>query len=357
MLRLLFYIIILQFLLTSCEEIYRPEMDTVSGHLVVDAKITNDISKSYVHLSRTRSFYDVQPVREVTGAILSLVELGGRAIDGHETSPGYYSFDTAPKSGKQYFLRINIMNSIYESKAVMMPPLPKITNFYTSHVESTVIVKNNSGSPTTYTRLARALNVDLPMTDSLNHYLFNVRTLLEWTFDVNYKKPGLFPSTYGWWSFQKNDVFHLVGPKDLSEPGKIIKHQLETLSYDSISALHRDTLVMKGWIIFIDQYGIPKESYDYHKQLNSQFAATGSLFDPIQTQVYGNILCKTNTLEKVYGYLDLNSYQQVRYFLILNKPPGETRQRQLFRFPEIPDHGEIWGVSGENPLPPAWWEE
>jgi hypothetical protein len=355
--KLILYILFLQLVFTSCEEIYQPKMDTISGLLVVDAEITNELSKNYVHLSKTRSFYDNLPVIEVSGATVNLIELGGRVIKGHENSPGYYSFNEVPLSGKQYFLRIVNMNRTYESKAVTMPTLPSITDFYTTHVEKTVIVKTGENNNLTYKSMARAIDVDLPMTDSLSHYRFVFRSLLQWTWEINPASPAPYPICYGWYSYQNNELFQLVGPKDMTEPGKVTMHQLGSISYDSISTLHKDTLTMRGWILFVEQYGISKESYEFHKQLNNQFAATGSLFDPIQTQVYGNILCKSNPTETVYGFFDLNSFQQVRYFLTLNKPPGAISLRRIYRYPIIPDHGVIYGIMGELPIKPSWWEE
>ena len=67
-----YYLSFLLLLFTSCIKYYNPPMDTVSGMLVVDAQITNDISRNVVHLSRTRSYYNDQPVVEVTGAAVTM---------------------------------------------------------------------------------------------------------------------------------------------------------------------------------------------------------------------------------------------------------------------------------------------
>jgi len=353
----LYYLLILFFTIASCKEVYHPTLDTLGGELVVDAQVTNDASKNMVHLSRTRNFYNNQPEMEVTGATVTLVQMGGTAIKGSEYAPGYYKFESLPVSGKQYYLRIVIQNDVYESRAVTMPPAPVISNFYTTDLQTTVLYNGDNGTHVTYLRQSRDINVDLPATDALTYYRFDIRSLVEWTWDANPAKAGLFPTCYGWYSFQDKEYFNLVGPKDLSEPGKILKHRLLNIAYDSISTAHKDSLQIKGWILFVEQYGTSKESYDFHQQLNSQFAAAGSLFDPIQTQVDGNILCLTDPLQKAFGFFDLNSYQQVRYFLILNKPPGVILLRQLFKFPDIPDTGQIYGKEGEPPLKPAWWEE
>lgn len=355
--KLLYYLLFLQLFLVSCEEIYHPDMDTVSGQLVVDARITNDLAKNYVHLSKTRHFYDDQPVFNVTGATVSLVEMGGSVIRAYESSTGYYSFYTVPQSGKQYFLRIIIQNVTYESRAVTMPPVPTLTNFNSRHVITTVNENSGESTPRTYERPRRAISVDMPLTDALSYYRLDIRSLMQWTWHKSAGTPSFNPLAYGWNSSENREQFHLIGPKNQSEPGKIINHQLLTLSYMPFNPKAADTMRVEGYIIFIEQYGTSKESFEFHSQLNSQFAATGSLFDPVQTQVYGNILCKSKTSEKVYGYFDLNSYQRYRYFLIVNTAPGLNYSRQLYSFPEIPDFGIISGKSGDPPLKPDWWQE
>lgn len=349
--------------LYSCEKYYTPDIDTMPSHFVVDAKISNILSKNDVHLTRTRGFYDRQAVLEVSNAAVSLIEIGGKTLRANESASGHYTFSAVPESGKQYFLRIVVNNVTYESRAETMPPLPTIEKAYTNKV--TYIVNENSGesTPRTYLRDGREVEVDLPITPALSYYRFDVRSIIEWTYT---KQTGsLFPDSYGWFSYQNNEKFHLVGPKDQTQSGKVIKHPMILIDYTPQLYFHSDlrNLISHGWILIFEQFGITKESYEFHQHLNDQFAATGSLFDPIQTQVYGNIICKSNPSEIAYGFFDLYSYQEVRYYLNLPKPPLEVTFRPIYRFPEIPFNGELKAEAptAENPNPdplkqPDWWE-
>ncbi len=364
MVKKIYYLVFLSLFIVSCEKIYRPAMDTVSGSLVIDAQITNDISRNVVHLTRTRSFYDNLPVLEVSGATVTLNEIGSKVVlKGYESSAGHYVFSSVPESGKQYFLRILIQNDTYESRAMTMPPIPKITNFYTTKVTIKYNEDSGEGTPRTYEKPGREIDADLPLTDALLYYRFKIRHLIEWTLNPT---QGFYPDSYGWYSYQNNERFMLAGPKNQTGPGEIVKFPLLTLSYTAYDYYHsslRD-LIAAGFIIFIEQYGISKESYDFHELLNNQFAASGSLFDPIQTQINGNILCKTKPKEVVYGFFDLYSFKQYRYFLKLPLPPLELTLRQLYTYPDIPFDGEIVAEkpSAANPnpdpiKPPEWWEE
>ena len=361
----LIYILFLVVLAVSCEEYYYPVMDTVSGHLVVEAQITNDLSKNTIHLTKTRSFYDKLPPLEVTGATVSLIEIGSKVvIRGYESSSGHYVLNSLPESGKTYYLRITISTETYESMAVTMPPVPAFKKFYTEYLIKTVFVNTPNNDLQTFDYPGRELYADMPLTSALSHYRLKVRNLVEWSWYSNPSGKSLYPDAYGWTTFTDNQQFKLAGPADFNQSSVIEKYNLLTLSYIPFTYLFADSLTSCGHIVMIDLYGTSKESYDFHQQLNNQFGASGSLFDPVQTQIKGNILCTTTPSETVYGYFDLNSFRQYRYYFYLNPPPGKYIEREIFRYPVIPSAGKVFAIpkTREEPNPPIikppdWWEE
>jgi len=351
MLKRLLTVACLLALFTSCEEYYTPVIDTIDGQLVVEAQFTNAATKNFVHLTRTRAFYSKLPAEPVPDALVELVELSGNVIQGYESGTGYFIFSTVPVTGRNYKLRISISKDIYESEVVTMPPLPTFNNFYTANLEEKKYKVDAYGVPSAYTVQGREIYVDLPVSNSLANYRFNVRSILEWSYNPPVPPIPPLPPQYGWKSFYENSNFNLAGPKKFSASTDVIlKHPLLMLPYDAQIYLQADSLSSHGWILIIEQYGTPAGSYAYHQKLNSQFAADGSLFDPIQTQVYGNITCKTDPSKKVFGYFDLNSYREIRYFMNLSSPNSPIELRQIFRYPFIPDEGGTVG------FPPDWWE-
>ena len=350
------YLLLLLVLFVSCEQIYQPAIDHVSGQLVVEALITNDLTRNSVHLTRTRAFNDQVALPEVSGATVQLIETGGATIKATESTAGLYVFNSAPVTGNSYKLRITISSDIYESEVVTMPPLPTITKFYTTDVVQKVYVNNGGSVPEAVLKDLREIDVDLPVSNSLSHYRFDARSVLEWTWDSI--KGQEYPSAYGWYSYTPNNQFILAGTPDFSQSGNLVKQPLLTVSYNALDYLYSDTLVSHGWILIFEQYGTSAGSYNYHQQLNSQFAATGSLFDPIQTQIYGNIKCKTDSSKIAYGYFDLNSCQQIRYYFNLSAPTSAITLRQLYEFPDIPVNGIIRAKKSKPVVfPPSWWED
>ena len=336
---------------TSCEEYYTPKIDVVEGQLVVEAMITNDLTKNLVRLSKTTSFYDKLPAEAVPGAEVSLMEIGGKVIKATESNTGNFFFNSIPTAGKNYKLLIKLNNDSYESEIVTMPPIPSITDFYTGTVTKKEYLTDGYGVPLAYTVVERELYLDAPSTAEISNYRFSTRTILEWLYNPPAKAGPPPPSHYGWLSYYDYGLFNIAGQKQFSQNNKIEKHPVVFLPYDTRPLLKPDSTAV-GWIVIIDQYGTSRGSYEYHEKLNSQFAATGSLFDPIQTQIYGNITCVSDPSKTVYGYFDLNSYRQYRYYLYMSGPNQDNanKPRQIFRYPYIPDNGDI-AVS-----PPTWWE-
>ena len=348
--KVLIYFSFLLVLLSSCEEYYTPIIDTVEGQLVVEAMITNDPSRNFVHLTKTSSFYDKLTPKAVVGASVWLVEINGGVIQGIENVSGYFYFNLVPETGRDYKLRILLNKDTYESEVVKMPPLPTITNFYTEHVEKKVYATDGYGVPVASVVPGREMYADLPLNNSISYYRFNVRSIIEWIYSPAGSGGPPPPPLYGWQSYYETSQFNLAGPKKFSPTGNIEKHPLLMLAYKSDYYLHSDSLVANGWILIIDQFGTTKSSFDYHEKLNAQFAADGNLFDPIQTQVYGNITCLTDPAKIVFGYFDMNSYQQYRYYYDMSDPKSVLNLRQIFRYPDIPDAGESEGRA------PDWWE-
>jgi hypothetical protein len=350
------------------------------GLMVVDSHVTNDPNQNFVRISKARSFYSTAAVEWVSGALVELVQENFQIIKAREDAPGYYVFPATPVSEKKYRLRITYLKDIYESDYIVMPPIPSIDSLYTRHEVEKVTRTNAYNVPEQFDQPGRQIYVDAPVTPQLQHYRFNYRAVIQWIFNPNwmddptnviihYKRatPDKLASVkgpivplgtdtskhylYGWLSVTDNNLFNLLGPKEFALSQKIEKHPIVSLAYDSYAYLDSFTEQANNWIIILDQYGITKESYDFHEKLNRQFSADGTLFDPVIAQVYGNITCKTDPEKIVLGFFDMNSYKQYRYYLNLGTGSDQTVVlRQLDQFFDIPDRGF------KKDIPPEFWE-
>jgi hypothetical protein len=334
-------------LFTACEEYYTPTIDQTDGHLVVDALITNDVGYKMVHLSWSRGFYSTLQTQSVSGAKVELIQSTGRVFSSVQTGIGYFTFEMVPEIGEAYKLRISIGKDIYESELVTMPPIPNIDSLYTADKVSVFYKPDIYGKPYAVSLSGLEFYINAAVTPQLGNYRFYTRSLLEWI----YYPPGLAPPVYGWDSFDDKSRYNLVSSNKMNATiNKIEQHPINFLAYNAQEYLHADTLKPSGWIITIDQFGTSTGSYDYHQQINSQFAADGSLFDPIQTQIQGNITCKTDPAKRTFGYFDLNSYRSINYVANFSGPQAGIKLRKLINFPYVQVKGQTVGI------PPTWWQ-
>lgn len=347
---------LLAVLFVSCEEYYKPYLEIVPGTLVVESRLTNDSLQNFVRLSKTRDFYSSNAVEWITGAKVELIQIFGVTTKGIEVKPGYYTFQDKPVVGKSYILWISYNKNIYESEPVVMPPLPKIDSLYTIHRIEKEYRTNGYGTPELFDTPVREINIDATISHKLEYYRFTWRAIIQWEYfpppppPPNAGPPG--PPTYGWRSIYDNASFNMAGPKDFSTSDKVQKHPVLSLAYNGQSYLDSATQIPANWIVIVDQYGITKNSFDYHEKLNKQFSAEGSLFDPVLTQVYGNIHCKNDPSKIVLGFFDVNSYRQYRYYFNFGTgPDNQVIQRRLNRYFDIPDYGDTIGIH------PEFWED
>jgi len=342
MLRGLTYFLFLLILLASCEEYYTPKIDNINGQLVVDAMLTNDPSRNYIRLTSTRGYYDGKESFPILDADVQLIDKHQVALKGTEIGTGSFIFETVPKIGNSYKLRIKTRDNTYESAMVTMPPLPKILDAYSGDKSKKIYEYNDwDNGLMSFNYEGHNVYVDLPVTDSLAYYRFSTRAILEW---YPIKAKGC-----GWLSIYENSNFDIARLKTFTQADTIKEHPLTWLSYDRnyyvLNKTLSDSLYPRGWVIIVDQFGTSKESYEFHEKMNSQFAADGSILDRIPAQIDGNITCLTDPSKKVYGYFDLNSYRQYRYNILFQS----SQLVQAFTYPDIPDYGTY------GPGFPDWW--
>jgi len=351
----LIYIVFFAISLVSCEEYYNANLEVVPALMVVESHLTNDINQNFVKLTKSIGFNNTNQAERISGAKVELIEINGQTAKGNESGIGYYTFTKVPVPGKKYLLRITYQKDIFDSEPVIMPPLPTIDTLYSKHTLDISFRTDAFGSPTQVETPGRNICIDAPISTSLEYYRFNWQAIIQWLYQpippVGAMGPPP-PAYYGWISSYQTGLFNIAGPKEFSISDKVKSHPILFLGYDSRAYLDSSAQIPQGWIVIIDQYGIPKASYDFHEKLNKQLSAEGSLFDPVLTQVYGNIHCVTDSKKIVVGFFDLNSYRQYRYFLDIGiNEKSNMVQRRLNRFLIIPDRGYVRGNT------PEFWEK
>jgi len=132
---------------------------------------------------------------------------------------------------------------------------------------------------------------------------------------------------YCWQTCDANSDINITGEKYNTSTVSINKHVVcfiedadhcyaKTYIYGSSGAFETDYyqfFEVYNRIIYIHQYALNSEAYDYYKSMDEQLRSEGKLFDPIAVQLYGNINCITNPGLKALGFFEASSVSDFAY--------------------------------------------
>jgi Domain of unknown function (DUF4249) len=87
---------------------------------------------------------------------------------------------------------------------------------------------------------------------------------------------------------------------------------------------HSEKFFIK-YSIFVRQYALTSDAYNYWQNLQKTTEGTGTLFDQEPSQIAGNIHCVTNPKEPVLGFVGVGTVAGQRIFVTNNQvAPWET---------------------------------
>ena len=350
----LIHIIFMLFISTACEEVYEADLENVANQVVIESLITNDPNVNFVKISKTRGFYAEESQQMVSGAKVELIDEHGQVFDGVETSTGYFVVNHAAVVGRNYQLRVVAEGETYESAQKQMPPLPAVDSLYVLPETKTVYYYSSYGEPVPRQVTGMHAYVDLPVTDSLDHYRFDVRSTLEYVIPP---PPVLIPPPpiYCWMNFLDRDIFNIKGPSKYSDSELLRKHSLLFKNNTIGSYITQETVdsgaYMVGWIVDVEQFGISNEVYNYYDAMNDQLEAEGKLFDPVYAQLEPNIHCITKPEKEVLGLFELSSYRYWRFWMMVNRGSENAYWHLVDDIIPIPASGRIQADD-----PPDFWQ-
>ena len=288
----------------SCVDPYRPpEIAAPNTFLVVEGNLNGGTGSSTITLSRTQNLTSAnKPTPEQKATILvEAVPRSGTAYSFVETAKGTYTLTSATLPiGSKYQVRIKTTDGKeYLSDPITMKQTPKIDSLSSEVVGNGLQIYVNTHDATNKTRYYR------------------------WEYEDTYEFYTPYESSL---EFVNNQVVQRSGPP--------INHCWRTETSSTIllgsSARLTQDILPKAPLLFLSatspklninysilvkQYAQSAEGYAYWQNLLKTTEQLGSLFDPLPSQVGGNLHCITNPAEPVLGFLDGYTTEQVRVFI------------------------------------------
>jgi hypothetical protein len=315
--RSLYYISVLCLLVTACLDPYRPPQITDNvDKLVVDASVNATDSSARVELSRSVSLSQAEIPPKETGAKISIETEDGTMIPLSEETEGVYAiahyyFDPA----KNYRLRIKRSNGReYQSTLEPFLTTPPIDSVTWDTEDNQLKIYVNTHDP------SNASKYFMWSFSEAWEYTSNYASIIEVQNNQIISRPPAedISLCYG----SENSTAILIGTTE-----KLSNSRIEDAFIASIKKGERK--LSRLFSIEVYQRSLTKEAFNYYLQLQKTTENLGSLFDPLPSQIYGNITCVTDPSEPVIGFFGGSSVSKKRIFIDFFKLP---RSFQIWDF-------------------------
>ena len=352
--------IILTILVSSCIDIYEPQIKTNKDFLVFEGGITDEAGPYKVSITHSHVFNSQQQYDPEINATCEIIDDSGLIESMFELTPGvYYTKDASftGETGKSYYLHVLTKDGKeFRSKPEKLLPAKPIDSLYVSRKANEYIYTDLSGDQSTKVDDGYEiyLNVNGHSTQGA-YYRFDGTTTLQYS--VIYTV-GINPYLTFCWQNHRLSTDILI----------LETHSMQQDIYDGfpLSFFTKDTSQFKfltnrygsgipyaislvGWVSRIKQYCISEDYYLFLERLRNQLSGQDRIFDPAIDQVTGNITCISEPLQAVLGYFSVSSVSErsIYFYYSTNK----FTQKILDSNPDIPSDG----YTDFDP-PPFWIE-
>jgi hypothetical protein len=332
--RIIILIISLTILLGSCYEPYNISVDSNQMVLVVNGMITNESTSYQILLNYAAPFNSGSTGIPVDNAVVSITDNQGINYPFSNTGNGLYLSNPSQftgQPGNAYKLHIKTFDGFeYESGSQKLFPEAYPDKTYSEFDNKEILNKSNGSYVLSH---GGDILVDIVNnSDTLPRYRFTSDLITQYFYsDCQPFQPCIF--YYCWQTDNANPDINLTGGKYSISSASINKHyvcfvddnllyygltytagyQGEGLPYKAIPTQNYRAIDIINRILYLQQYTLNKETYEYYKKMSSQLQSEGKLFDPIAAQLSGNIKCITDPDIKVFGFFEASSVSRTAY--------------------------------------------
>ena len=286
----------------ACKEPFYPsDVKGNPGFLVVDGFIDAGTDSSFIRLTRTASLSDSNVIAELRATVF-VSDLSGRIFPLPEIGNGYYATDHLDLTQGKYY-KLNIQSSdgrSYISDSFPVLNSPSIDSLSWTQDSVGVSVYAYTHDPGNLTKYYRWDYVETWRYDE------GLESVFDWNGTDIYLRPP-DEQIYSCWGTHKSTSLILATTENLATD--TINHQLIAeipVNSEKISVRYS---------IQVHQYALTKSAFEYWQNLKANTELTGSLFDPMPSQVTGNLHCVSTPSELVLGYIGASTVASQRIFV------------------------------------------
>ena len=177
------------------------------------------------------------------------------------------------------------------------------------------------------------------------HSTYN--TILKYLPDSNKVIPRTIPVLICWQSANSTNIL-------LGSSAKLSSDIISEMPLVYIEPHDRKLSVL--YSIWVKQYPLDLNGYNYWLAMKNNTESVGSIFDPQPNQTSGNIRCVTDPAENVVGYINAGNSFEKRTFISNNVLPLSWNQPMycpMIDVPANPDSLNFYFNGGYGPIAPS----
>lgn len=357
-----------------CTEIYTPNINSTTEALVVQGLITDGTGPFTINLSKAILYTSnsVSASNYVLSAQLTVTDNQNNTFPLTETGNGNYTLPLSFKAviGNSYILHIQTKDgNTYESNSQKLLQPLTYDSIHGMHNTEKYLGQDNQLRNVPGSDILVDLFKTVSTGDSVPLCRFNPVVTIQYQYTVTEKDTTNWHWEYNdWRSFQLNTNENITEDNSQTASAFIKNHSVGfvPIGMESYGMASPDKLTYYTYYLRIYQYTINRDSYNFYKGANSQLAASGTIFDPVTAQLYGNMKCVNNPAKIVLGLFEVSSLSQSAY-VVIQSPYSTNVLLQKVPYVDIPSSGttqfKVWNLEfvpmpkdpAYNSTMPSWW--
>jgi hypothetical protein len=339
-------------LMSACVEPYAPhEIKTSENLLVIDGFLDGSAKSAKVRLTHAIALSQDIPIPAEEGAKVTIEPVTGTSFNLSETDEGVYTADNITfDESTAYRVRIKTAaGGNYSSDYIKLKKSPALDSVVWRGTDTGVQFYVSGHDPFNQTTFYR--------------YVFTETWEYRATYVSDWKKVGGTPAfrnpiteqVYTCWRTQDSQDVLTASTRKLSE---------DVVNMYPINFIPKGSrMLSRTYSIIVQQRAISQEEFEYWDLIKKTTESLGGLFDPLPSQVTGNVHNDDDPSEQVLGYLSGGYAQEKRIFVKLLDLPSSLQVVNSYDFPcatrQIPyDEPEKSGgdvLLATIGIPPTLW--
>ncbi len=315
------------FCIIGCKDSYTPDILKVQTSYLVIEGILNTNGPTLITLTRTTELNNNNTNIEA-GAVVSVENETNNSIQflNYTNNGIYYSSNLNLENGKRY--RVRIITGIgreYLSEYVVAKTSPQI--------DSISWIRKDDG-----------VEIEVSTHDLTNRHKF-----YKWWYEETWEIRSFFNSRQ---VFVGNGVVRPRNANEMVDVGWKVNSS-KSIHLATSAGLEQEVINKKPLLfiepgseklaerysILVKQQVLEEDAYNFFQVMKKNTESLGTIFDPLPSDLAGNIKCVTNPLEPVIGFITASSITEKRIFIDKQELPDWkfTQSCVLDRITNDPD--------------------